>query len=187
MAPLNPTLWRTCRVLAGPTRLQLLRRILAAPGATVTRAAEAAGISLSRASQELRRLQSRGLLGVERAGPFVRYFPKPDPQVPGAAPLLHALKATFARGGAARDAEAIRIATALAHPRRILLFRRLLEGPATLATLRSSSGIPFDSVHHHLQLLRRGHLVVGRPPVCRAARRNHPLAKCLVELVRNAP
>ena len=73
------------------------------------------------------------------------------------------------------------------HPRRILLFRRLLEGPATLATLRSSSGIPFDSVHHHLQLLRRGHLVVGRPPVCRAARRNHPLAKCLVELVRNAP
>ena len=32
---LHPTLWRTCRVLAGPTRLRLLRRVIARPGLTV--------------------------------------------------------------------------------------------------------------------------------------------------------
>ena len=93
---LHPTLWRTCRVLSGETRLKLLRLIIATPGKTVSRLAEETGIGLSRASQELRRLQSRGLVQTVRKGSFVHYLPDPDPQVPDAKPLLLAMKATFA-------------------------------------------------------------------------------------------
>ena len=92
---LHPTLWRTCRVLAGSTRLNLLRLVVATPGHTVSRLAEEAGIGLSRASQELRRLQSRGLLRATRTGSFVHYRPEPDPQVPDAKPLLLAMKTLF--------------------------------------------------------------------------------------------
>ena len=184
--PLNPTLWRTCRVLAGPTRLRLLRRILAKPGPTVTRLAAETGIGLSRASQELRRLQSRGLVGVERQGAFVRYLPQPDPQVPSARPLLLALKASFDRTGPAQD-EIIRLlAVSLSHPRRILLFRELLNGPRTLSMLQSSLGIPYPSAVRHLRLLVEGRLVHQRAFLFRPARNKHPLAQCLQMLVKRA-
>ncbi len=184
---LNPTLWRTCRVLAGPARLRLLRLVVGAPGITVTRLAEEAGISLSLASQELRRLQSRGLLGAERKGAFVHYLPEPDPQVPTARPLLQAMKTAFAQGGPSKDEEIRRIATALSHPRRILILRELLNGPRTISMLQSSLGIPFDAVFRHLRLLRAGGMVRQKSPVFRAARNPHPLAKCLVELLKAAP
>lgn len=180
---LNPTLWRTCRVLAGPTRLRLLRLVLAKPGATVTRLAADAEIGLSRASQELRRLQSRGLVGVERHAAFVQYLPTPDPQVPSARPLLLALKASFDRGGHAQD-ETIRLfAVALSHPRRILLLRELLDGPRTLPMLQSALGIPYPSAVRHLQILKEGHLVRERHRLFHPVRHSHPLAQCLAALV----
>ena len=76
---LHPTLWRTCRVLAGPTRLRLLRRVIARPGLTVQQLADAQDIGKSRASQELRRLQSRGLIQARRKSARVAYHPVPDP------------------------------------------------------------------------------------------------------------
>ena len=184
MMPLNPTLWRTCRVLAGPTRLRLLRLVLAAPGATVSRLAEEAGIGLSRASQELRRLQSRGLLNAARGGVFVRYLPDPDPQVPSARPLLLAVKAAFAQGGAAKDREIRLIATGLSHPRRILLFRELLGGPRTVQMLQSSLAISLDAVYRHLQILEQGGLVRNKSGVVRVTRHSHPLIRCLGDLVK---
>ena len=36
MKTLNPTLWRTCRMLAGANRIRLLRAIFAQPGQSVT-------------------------------------------------------------------------------------------------------------------------------------------------------
>ena len=76
---LSPTLWRTCRVLAGGTRLALLRRVIKHPGLSVSELVAAEKIDLARASQELRRLQARGIVDVEREGRRVRYFPEPDP------------------------------------------------------------------------------------------------------------
>lgn len=181
--PLNPTLWRTCRVLAGPTRLHLLRLVLAKPGATVSGLAADAGIGLSRASQELRRLQSRGLVGVERHASFVQYLPTPDPQVPSARPLLQALKASFDRGGPAQDEDIRLLAIALSHPRRILIFRELLDGPRTLPMLQSSLGIPYPSAIRHLRLLKEGHLVRVRSGLFRPVRNSHPLAQCLGTLL----
>ncbi|HAL93085.1 MAG TPA: hypothetical protein DCM68_08700 [Verrucomicrobia bacterium] len=183
---LNPTLWRTCRVLAGPTRLRLLRLVLATPGNSVSQLAEEAEIHLSRASQELRRVQSRGLIGVKRQGSFVRYLPEPDPQVPSAHPLLLAMKAAFALGGAAQDKEIGLIATALSHPRRLLIYRELLDGPRTIPMLRMELRIPFDSLFRHLQVLERGGLVRQKNRIYRATRNSHPLAQCLAGMLKPA-
>lgn len=179
---LNPTLWRTCRVLAGPTRLRLLRLILAKPGATVSRLAADAGIGLSRASQELRRLQSRGLVGVKRHQSFVHYVPTPDPQVSSARPLLLALQAAFARGGRAQDETIRHLAAALSHPRRILLLRELSNGPRSLPMLQSSLDLPYLAALRHLHGLEKGGLVRHRSRLFRLARNAHPLARCLVTL-----
>lgn len=181
---LNPTLWRTCRVLAGPTRLRLLRLVLATPDQSVTRLAEEAEIHLSRASQELRRLQSRGLLGVKRQGSFVRYLPEPDPQVPSAYPLLLAMKAAFALGGSAQDKEIGLLATALSHPRRLLIYRELLDGPRTIPMLREKLCISFDALFRHLQILKQGGLVRQKDRIYRTTRNSHPLAQCLAGLLK---
>ena len=94
---LSPTLWRTCRVLAGGTRLALLRRVIKHPGLSVSELAAADKIDLARASQDLRRLQSRGLLRRHQAGVHVLFRPLPDPQVATAAPLLKAVQVSVAR------------------------------------------------------------------------------------------
>ena len=182
---LSPTLWRTCRVLAGATRLRLLRLVLAAPGATVTWLAEEAKISLSRASQELRRLQSRGLLRVARQGAFVRYAPEPDPLVPSARPLLAALKLTFALGKSAQDREIQRQATGLSHPRRLLLLGELLDGPRTIPMLQAALSIPDDAVYRHLRLLEQGGWVRMKSGVVHVTRSSHPLRRCLTDLVKS--
>lgn len=110
---LHPTLWRTCRVLAGPTRLRLLRRVIARPGLTVQQLADAQDIGKSRASQELRRLQSRGLIQARRKSARVAYHPVPDPLVATAKPLLEAMKTAFASTAPRQDRLAIGSAVAL--------------------------------------------------------------------------
>ena len=126
---LNTTLWRTCRVLSGKVRLDLLRRILERPDQSVSMLAEASNLSHPRTSQELRRLQSRGLVQAVRSGRWVCYRPVPDPQVPSAKPLLAAMKAALARNSPEADAQTIRVAKAYSHQRRLDIVRELLGGP----------------------------------------------------------
>lgn len=181
---LHPTLWRTCRVLAGETRLALLRHVVESPGKTVSRLAGDVKIGLSLASQELRRLQSRGLIQAVRKGSFVHYLPAPDPQVPEASFLLAALKEAFSRFNPAKDVQIMLIATALSHPRRIRILQELLAGSRTVPMIREATRIPPESLYRHLPLLRKGFLIRQNNRIFRAARPAHPLAKCLVELVK---
>ena len=181
---LHPTLWRTCRALAGKTRLRLFRLVVDFPGQSVSELADQAGIGCSLASQELRRLQSRGLLQSLRKGPFVQYLPGPDPQVPDARPILSAMKTTFARFTPAADKHIHRIAAALSHPRRIAILRELLNGPRNIHALQTSLRIPIRTLYHHLQTLQDGHMIRQNRMVFRPVRNPHPLAKCLADLVR---
>ena len=82
MANLNPTLWRTCKMLAGQTRIRLLRQLHRQPGPCVADLGKAVGIKRSDASQELRRIQSRGLLKSMRQGIPLVYRMEPDPKSP---------------------------------------------------------------------------------------------------------
>lgn len=180
---LNPTLWRTCRILSGKTRLALLRRIAKRPGQTVSQLAEAEGLSRPRASQELRRLQSRGLLRADRQGLFLIYQLVPDPQVASAKPILQAMSDNLARFPPAVDEQTMRIAVGLSHARRIAIVRRLRSGPTHISGLQEAVQIPFRTLSYHLRLLEKGGWVQGEKRVWELAPNDFPLAKCLMGLL----
>lgn len=184
---LHPTLWRTCRVLAGLTRLRLLKEIIMAPGQSVSRLADSIGIKLSRASQELRRLNSRGLVTATRAGPEVRYSSRTDPQVPAAAPLLDALSRSLRRNSESALGACRRAAKGFSHPRRIAIGRELLRGPRTFAGLAFALKMPSVAVRRHLRIMLRFGAVRRRGKHYAFIPGTHPLSRCLTRLLTQHP
>ena len=186
MKTLNPTLWRTCRMLAGANRVRLLRAISGKPGQSVTELAQALGIGLSDASQELRRIQSRGLLKSSRDGIRVIYRPEADPQVPMAAPLLKALKAAFSECPPERDEDLRALAFGLAYPRRIAIAQALQASPQTELELGGALKLSSFAVFTHVKILQNGGWVrrVGR--YRHFATPDHPLAEALARLLRTS-
>jgi DNA-binding transcriptional ArsR family regulator len=182
---LNPTLWRTCRVLAGPTRLKLLRQILLLPDQGVTRLADTVEISESRASQELRRLQSRGLVQAVRCGRCVRYRPLPDPQVGSAKPLLLAMRTVLTFSAEGVEEETIRIARAFSHSCRLQLVQVLLSGPSSVEVLQKSVGASRRSTCRHLAILEEGSVVCQAGGIWDVAPNPHPLVMCMTGLMES--
>lgn len=180
---LTPTLWRTCRVLAGPTRLELLRRIIESPEPCVSELMKAVRISETRASQELRRLQSRGLVQAAREGRWVRYRPAPDPKVPSAKPLLAAARASLARRSAM---ETIRVAKAFGHERRLKMVRLLQDGARRGEELQFLAGLSRSALFRHLDVLKAGGVVRRSGNRWELAPNVHPLAKAVEALLRKA-
>ncbi len=177
---LAPTLWRTCRVLAGETRLGLLRLIIESPDLRVTDLAASAGLSESRTSQELRRLQARGLVQAVRAGAAVSYRPAPDPLVASAKPLLAAVSAALAKYPAD---DAIRVAKAFGHERRLQIVRTLLKSPCGFTELATAAAMSEMALFRHLQVLRAGGMVRKGKRGWELAPQAHPLAQALLRLL----
>lgn len=187
MKKLHPTLWRTCRMLSGPTRLALLRAVIDVPDQTVSGLAAQLHLSLPRASQELRRLQSRGLIQANRRGMNVRYRPVPDRLVATAAPLLQAMKDTFRDFQPSEDGQSIRIATAFSHSRRLAIVRLLMHGPARTLALEEMSGMSRDALNRHLRKLRDAGLIRRDGRRIHVAEPPHPLARGLMEILKDDP
>jgi DNA-binding transcriptional ArsR family regulator len=181
---LSPTLWRTARVLAGKTRLGLLRRIVEEPGQSVSDLAEALGLSRSRASQELRRLQSRGIVQASRDGVWLRYRPVPDPLVSSAQPILAAMEEVVARYPEAEDERTVRVAKAFSHARRLAIIQELRQGARSAAELQQRPGMPEMAVYRHLPLLEEGGVVCRVGQTWRLEAGEHPLAQCLMNLLK---
>ena len=158
--PLQPTLWRTCRVLANRHRLRILQAVIRHPGQTVSQVAQTLNLRLPMASSYLRALNARGLLQAVRSGRYVYYSPSPDPSVTGTTPLLEALKRTLAseRHGIPR---AFRQLTAFTHPRRLVILKVLSVSAqgSTLQQLRTATGISRAALVRHLAKLGRRGLV----------------------------
>ena len=185
MNQLNPTVWRTCRALGGSTRVSLLRQILECPGQNVSQLAERLEIGISDASQELRRLQSRGLLRRSCQGISVVYLPIPDPQVPSATPLLQALKEAFASEKES-DESIIRVAKALGHERRISIVRALLQGPQSRQELSALSNTQLVTLKKHLKWLVDGGIVTRASKKYSLHASPGPLLVAWLKLLRSA-
>lgn len=184
MQNLNPTLWRTCKMLAGHTRIRLLRQLHDHPEECVSALGKRVEIKESAASQELRRIQSRGLLQAERHGVRLMYRLAADPQVSSAAPLLKALQTAFATLPAERDADMAAIAAGLSHERRIRIVRTLLEGRRPLLDLQHATRISAHPFRAHAEKLLASGFVVPAGEDVQFAVPDHPLAKALAKLVR---
>ncbi len=185
MHNLNPTLWRTCRMLAGATRIQLLRQLHDHPGSNISALSQAIGISQPYASQEMRRIQSRGFLRPAHRGASLVYQPIPDPQVASAAPLLKAVLAALGSRPARQDEEMMAIAAGLAHERRIAMARALLAAPKTLRQLRSEIPMAPCSFQLHLRTLLASGFARQRNQQVQFAVPAHPLGQALARLLRH--
>ena len=155
-AALNPTLWRTCRVLANRVRLRMLGVLFRQGELPVSAVAGAVGVSAVLASLYLRSLSARGLLAARREGRWVFYRPAADPSVRVAADLLQALDSAFA---SKRDPtkEIFRQATAFTHPRRVQIVRALANGAMAMDALARNTAIGRFALRRHLaKLCRRG-------------------------------
>lgn len=184
MQNLNPTLWRTCRMLAGTTRIKLLRQLHDGPGQNIAALADALGISRPFASQEMRRIQSRGFLIPTHRGAALIYRPGADPQVASAAPLLKAVQTALGSFPARRDAEMAAIAAGLAHERRIAMARSLLESPKPSGQLLAAIPMSPCSFQLHLRTLMASGFVAKNKNGLSFRTPPHPLGKALAALLR---
>ncbi len=181
---LNPTLWRTCKMLAGSTRIRLLRQLYEHPGECVSALGKRIGIGESAASQELRRIQSRGLLQAERSGSFLLYHLAADPQVSSAAPILKAMQSALSSLPPESDEEMCTIASGLSHERRIRIVQSLQKAPQSLPDLQYALKISPHPFQKHLSTLKASGFAVTEGNRIQLSVPDHPLAKALFKLLQ---
>ena len=170
-------------MLSNSTRLGLLRRIIATPNLTVGELAEMMSISASRASQELRRLQSRGIVQAGWEGMNVRYRPIPDPLVSSAKPILEAMRQSFQLAPQLDDGGVAPIAIGFSHARRLAMVQALKEGQWSTGQFIKQLSMSPAAVYRHTALLEAAGVVEKKENVWVLVRNRHPLVRCFMELL----
>ena len=153
---------------------------------TVSDVAHDLDIPVTTASEYLRTLNARGLLGARREGRWVLYRMQADPAVPHARSLLAALAATF-RIRAKPMKEAFAALTGFTHPRRIALVRVLARGPSDLKSLRRQSGISVQAALRHLRKLEKRGFAFREDRRYALGRPTSPLGRTLLDLAVHIP
>jgi DNA-binding transcriptional ArsR family regulator len=177
----QPTLWRTCRVLANRKRLQTLALLIRQPNQTVSAVAERMRLSMPAASQYLRALEARGLLTCRRVGRRVEYRPSPGTGKGAAEEIVKALRLAFRRR--ARPIEVIfKLATAFTHPRRVEVFRALANGGDSFAKLQAATDMPARALSRHLAKLAARGFAKKEMAQYVATTQSHPFARVLARL-----
>ncbi|MGH7950727.1 MAG: helix-turn-helix domain-containing protein [Limisphaerales bacterium] len=148
----QPTLWRTCRVLANNVRLKILDLLIREPGQTVSTVAAHLDLSLPLTSQYLRALEARGLLTVRRAGKWVNYRPRRADAMNSGAQIIAAMRFVFQHEKKPLEV-AFRLPTAFTHPRRVEIFRAIQIRPRTLIEIQTATSISIPALRRHLKKL----------------------------------
>ena len=179
----QPTLWRTCRVLANRKRLQTLALLIRQPNQTVSTVAERMSLSVPTASQYLRALEARGLLTCRRVGRRVEYRPSAETSEGAGQEIVKALRLVFRRKAQPIEAT-FKVATGFTHPRRIKVFRALTKGPDSFANLQAVTDMPARALSRHLAKLEARGFVKNEMALYVAAIQRHPLGRVLARLAR---
>jgi DNA-binding transcriptional ArsR family regulator len=157
----QPTLWRTCRVIANRNRLRIFHCLLQQPDQTVTAVSNRLRLPVSVTSQYLRALEARGLLTVRRKGSYVSYRVNDGGPAGPVQSLIAALRVVFQHE---RDPITIifKLVTAFTHPRRVAVVQAMAGGAQTLQQLHNRTGISIPALMRHLAKLEaRGFMVRG--------------------------
>jgi DNA-binding transcriptional ArsR family regulator len=178
---LQPTLWRTCRVIANPARLQIFALLLRRPGQTVSTVASRLGLPVSLTSEYLRALEARGLLAARRVGPHVSYRVSPANTAGPAQGLVEALRMAISRTRQPLDL-LFKLGTAFTHPRRIEIFRALHAASGSLGQIQAATGIPGRALQRHLRKLAARGFISKREGRYTVVRRSDPLGQELARL-----
>lgn len=172
-------------------RLRLLWAVVSnADRLNVTAIARLLGIPQPVATNGLRALQSRGLIGVRRERYSVYYNLSEDRSLPAATRLRDAFVEYFGSRELPSDwtGEIMVRLKAFTHFNRLAMLRRLAQGDATKADLEKAAGVVVKTVEHHLHCLSLAGLVAGRSGndrhgLYRLVPQEHPVFR---ELLRQA-
>ena len=178
---LQPTLWRTCRVLANRKRLQILALLIRQPNQTVATVGRRMKLSVPAASQYLRALEARGLLTYRRVGLRVEYRLSGTTTETAAAEIVTALRLAF-RGRAQPIETLFKLATAFTHPRRIEVFRAVKSGADSFGKLRAATRISARALPRHLAKLEARGFVKNQMEAYAVANQAHPFGRVLARL-----
>ncbi len=180
---LNPTLWRTCRVIASETRLQLLWHIFEEGELYVQELVDRTGVSRPNASNQLRALSARGLITPRREDMRVIYRAEANARISFAPPLLDALRTCFEQSMTFKTI--IRQATAFTHERRIEIARALSEKSLLFADLLEITGMSSTALSRHLGKLEDRGVVRGVSGTYHLSRTGNPLGRVLIKIARS--
>lgn len=170
-------------MLAGAKRIELLRQLHAGPGRSVSELGAAVGIKRSDASQELRRIQSRGLLKCRRQGVPLIYRMESDPQVSSAAPLLKALQTAFSGYPVNQDSRICGIAHGLASARREAIVRTLMNAPKSAVALRTHLNLSAPALAQNILTLMYSGFIKLKTGQYHFRCPAHPVARALIKLL----
>jgi len=177
--PLQPTLWRTCRVLANTNRLRLLAQLVRKQPQSVSELAALVTLTLPVASQCLRALESRGLLKVKRIRLRVEYRMPSTAEAGTLADLITALKTALGREPIP-TVRIIKLATAFTHPSRIAIYRCLNGSRKTPMQIQSAIPISAPALSRHLgKLVARGFVELDDVGRCTAIKHPEAIGRAL--------
>ena len=181
MNKLRPTLWRTCRVLACETRLEMLRLLFERGELCVFEMADLTGISPHNASTQLRALNARGLITPRRKDQRVIYRAEANEELEAAPLLLEAVRDAFAKKTSAKTI--FHLCTAFTHQRRVELVRILTGGPQSFGDLMEKTGMSTSALWNHLDKLSDRGFVSEQDRRYRLRRIRDPLRRALLKAV----
>lgn len=177
---LQPTPWRTCRVIANLIRLKLLAELARKRPQSVSMLAERVHVPLAVASVYLRALEARGLLTAKRIHRRVEYNLTTSPNQTGE--LLSVMAAAM-RASDDAPAKIFRLATGFTHPARVELFRLLHQSPKHFEQLAEALGISIPALNRHLQkLISRGY-VIRHEGQYKIVRHDDPIGRAMAALI----
>lgn len=148
----QPTLWRTCRVLASDTRLRLFAQLARKQPQSVSELAKQCALTLPVASQSLRALEARGLLRVNRVRRRVEYRIPTASEAGALVDLIAALKAALRRDPLPTEG-IMKITTAFTHASRIQIHCVLQSGSKTELELQAATHLSTLALWRHLRKL----------------------------------
>jgi len=156
LGELNPTLWRTCRMLANVRRLNIIKHLVGKEPLTLTQLATVCKMSVPACSQYTRQITARGLCREIQKGRYAYFDLYPDQSIPFSAILLQSVVASL------RDAkkdfkEQMADLTAYTHVRRIKIVNFIAaKGSARLCDMQHELHISESALLRHIsKLLRR--------------------------------
>lgn len=183
MISLPPPFWKTCRILANETRLQLLWTLFTHGELCVNQLMELTGISRTNASNQLRLLSEHGLVVSRRENMNVIYRAEANTAMRFAPPLLTALKSGFNHSMSFKSI--IRQATAFSHGRRIEIIQALKGESHSFDELKDATGMSSAALSRHLMKLEKRSFVMRNEKRYRYGKPGNTLGKVLVKLAAN--
>ena len=180
---LRPTLWRTCRVIANETRLQLLWHIFDEGELCVNQLVQRVGATRPNASNQLRALSARGLITSRREKKNVIYRAEANSGVDFASELLEALRQCHEQSTPFKTI--IRQATAFTHERRIEIVRALNGKKLSFGGLRDTTSMSPAALSRHLEKLEARRFIKRTDGIYRLAWPGNPLGRTLIKIARS--